>query len=59
MGNTYECERIFKKSTNRYLRCVSCHPSVFPEPIYSHFVGFIGTGLISVSSFTFVGRANP
>ena len=57
MGNTYECERIFKKSTNRYLRCVFCRPCVVPGPIYSHFVGFIGTGLISLSSFTFLGRA--
>ena len=55
MGNTYECERIFKKSTNRFLRCVFCRPCVVPEPIYSHFVGFIGTGLISLSSLTFVG----
>lgn len=55
MGNTYECERIFKKSTNRFLRCVICRPCVVPEPIYSHFVGFIGTGLISLSSLTFVG----
>ena len=54
MGNTYECKRIVKKSTNRYLRCVFRRPCVVPEPIYSHFVGFIGTGLISLSSFTFV-----
>ena len=52
MGNTYECKRIVKKSTNRYLRCVFRRPCVVPEPIYSHFVGFIGTGLISLSSFT-------
>ena len=56
MGNTYECERIVKKSTNRYLRCVFRRPCVVPEPIYSHFVGFIGTGLISLSSLTYAAK---